>query len=183
MGVDFRNHQFAPGLPPGWFHIPTGALRNVTLAVDHSESGPLRAVHLSRHKWPGKINSTVIFHGLGEVQRLLFSHIPLGHLLFTFLFSRQKNVCKVAASRHPGDNPGANRWHLKSTPIQMLPPGGSICGRCYPRNFRFAPELPTSDVPLSCLQRGPDRRRSTSQIRQVLEVLNAPSTGQHLALP
>jgi hypothetical protein len=30
---------------------------------------------------------------------------------------------------HPGDNPGANRWFPQSTPIQMLPPGGSICGR------------------------------------------------------
>ena len=28
---------------------------------------------------------------------------------------------------HPGDNPGANRWCVESTPIQMLPPGGSIC--------------------------------------------------------
>ena len=30
---------------------------------------------------------------------------------------------------HPGDNQGANRWFLYSTPTQMLPPGGSICGR------------------------------------------------------
>ena len=29
----------------------------------------------------------------------------------------------------PGDNSGANKWFLQSTPIQMLPPGGSICGR------------------------------------------------------
>ena len=29
----------------------------------------------------------------------------------------------------PGDNPGGNKWFLQSTPIQMLPPGGSICGR------------------------------------------------------
>ena len=43
---------------------------------------------------------------------------------------------------HPGDNPGANRWFLKSTPIQMLPPGGSICGRW------------TWDLPLGCLQGG-----------------------------
>ena len=28
-----------------------------------------------------------------------------------------------------GDNPGANRWFLESTPIQMLTPGGSIWGR------------------------------------------------------
>ena len=32
---------------------------------------------------------------------------------------------------HPGDNPGANRWILSSTPIQMLPPGGSIRGRWF----------------------------------------------------
>ena len=29
----------------------------------------------------------------------------------------------------PGGNPGAHGWFLKSTPIQMLPFGGSICGR------------------------------------------------------
>ena len=29
----------------------------------------------------------------------------------------------------PGGNPGANRWFLQSTPIQMLPESGSICGR------------------------------------------------------
>ena len=28
-----------------------------------------------------------------------------------------------------GDNPGANIWFLESTPIQMLPESGSICGR------------------------------------------------------
>ena len=28
--------------------------------------------------------------------------------------------------KQPGDNPGANRWFLWSTSIQMLPPGGSI---------------------------------------------------------
>ena len=30
---------------------------------------------------------------------------------------------------HPGDNPGASAWFLWSTPIQILPPGGSIYGR------------------------------------------------------
>ena len=30
-----------------------------------SESGPLRAVHLSRHKWPGTF-TLIIFHGPGE---------------------------------------------------------------------------------------------------------------------
>ena len=30
---------------------------------------------------------------------------------------------------HPGENPGANIWFVWSTPIQMLPPGGSVCGR------------------------------------------------------
>jgi len=39
-----------------------------------------------------------------------------------------------------GGNPGANSWFLWSTPIQMLPPGGSICGRL------------TRDLPLGCLQ-------------------------------
>ena len=28
---------------------------------------------------------------------------------------------------HPAVNPGANRWFQQSTPIHMLPPGGSIC--------------------------------------------------------
>ena len=43
---------------------------------------------------------------------------------------------------HPGDSPGANRWFLKSTPIQILPAGGGICGRLSP------------DLPLGCLQGG-----------------------------
>ena len=34
---------------------------------------------------------------------------------------------RVAA--HPGGNPGANRWFLESTPIQMPPESGGICGR------------------------------------------------------
>ena len=38
-----------------------------------------------------------------------------------------------------GDDPGANRWFLFSTPIQMLPPGGSFCGWL---TLRFAPGLP-----------------------------------------
>jgi len=42
----------------------------------------------------------------------------------------------------PVDNPGANRWFLQSTPIQMLPPEGSICWRL------------TRDLPLGCLQDG-----------------------------
>jgi hypothetical protein len=33
------------------------------------------------------------------------------------------------APLRPGSNPGANGWFLKSTPIQMLPRRGSICGR------------------------------------------------------
>ena len=43
---------------------------------------------------------------------------------------------------HPGDNPGANRWFLKSASIQMPPPGGGICGRL------------TQDLLLGCLQGG-----------------------------
>ena len=43
---------------------------------------------------------------------------------------------------HTGDNLEANRKSLKSTPTQMLTPGGSICGRL------------TSDLPLGCLQGG-----------------------------
>ena len=42
----------------------------------------------------------------------------------------------------PGGNPGANRCFFNSTPTQMLPPGGSICGRL------------TEDLPLGCLQGG-----------------------------
>ena len=30
---------------------------------------------------------------------------------------------------HPGDTPGESEWLLDSTAIQILPPGGSICGR------------------------------------------------------
>jgi len=45
-------------------------------------------------------------------------------------------------ARHPGDTPGANRWFLLSTPIQMLPLGGRIIGRS------------TEDLPLGCLQGG-----------------------------
>ena len=30
---------------------------------------------------------------------------------------------------HPGGNPGAKRWFVWSTPTQMLPRRGSICGR------------------------------------------------------
>ena len=30
---------------------------------------------------------------------------------------------------HPGGNPGAKRWFLQSTPIQMPPESGGICGR------------------------------------------------------
>ena len=51
---------------------------------------------------------------------------------------------------HPGDNPGANRWIRQSTPIRMLPPGGSICGRL------------TYDFPLGCLQGGYPRSYRTS---------------------
>ena len=45
----------------------------------------------------------------------------------------------------PGGNPGANRWFLKSTPIQMPPESGVICGTL------------TQDLPLGCLQGGPAR--------------------------
>ena len=45
-------------------------------------------------------------------------------------------------NRRPGGDPGADRWFLESTPIQMLPPEGSICGRL------------TRDLPLGCLQGG-----------------------------
>jgi len=53
--------------------------------------------------------------------------------------------CRARASRssqeacQPGDKPGANRWFLWSTPIQMLGSGGSICGRLA---LRFAHGLP-----------------------------------------
>ena len=35
----------------------------------------------------------------------------------------------IASATHPGGNPGANRWFLQSTPIQMPPESGGICGR------------------------------------------------------
>ena len=45
-----------------------------------------------------------------------------------------------ALSSHPGGNPGANRWFLLSSPIQMPPELGGICGRL------------TGDLPLGSLQ-------------------------------
>ena len=57
------------------------------------------------------------------------------------LFARER----VANAHHPGDNPGENRWSVGSTPVQMLPPRGSNCGR-----------LPC-DLPLGCLQGGMER--------------------------
>jgi len=36
---------------------------------------------------------------------------------------------EVRSTLHPGGNPGANRWSLQSTPIQMPPESGGICGR------------------------------------------------------
>jgi len=47
-----------------------------------------------------------------------------------------------SALPHPGGNPGANRWFLRSTPIQMPQESGGICGRL------------TYDLPLGFLQRG-----------------------------
>ena len=61
--------------------------------------------------------------------------------------SRKRSVFTAFTSRihvvvHPGDNPGANTWFRQSTPIQMLPPGGSFCGTL------------TSNFILVCLQGG-----------------------------
>ena len=53
-----------------------------------------------------------------------------------------------ALALHPGGNPGANRWFLWSTPMQMLPLGGSISGRL------------TKDLPLGCLQEGEGEREN-----------------------
>ena len=48
----------------------------------------------------------------------------------------------------PWRHPVANRWFLLSTPIQMLPPGGSICGRL------------TQYLPMGCLQGGSTKHPS-----------------------
>ena len=53
-------------------------------------------------------------------------------------------MAMMVARIYIGDNPGANRWFLKSTLTQTLPPGGSIY------------EKLTSDLPLGCLQGGFD---------------------------
>ena len=45
-------------------------------------------------------------------------------------------------SWYPGGNPGANRWFLQSTPTQMPPESGEICGSL------------TEDLPLGYLQGG-----------------------------
>jgi len=51
-------------------------------------------------------------------------------------------VVRAEALIEEVNHPGANRWFLESTPIQMLPPGGGICGRL------------TYDLPLDYLQGG-----------------------------
>ena len=70
----------------------------------------------------------------------------VGHFLFNArilpLLLASKAFTKTPAVSHPGDNLGTNRWFLQSTSIQMLPPGGSICGRL------------TQDLPLGCFQGG-----------------------------
>ena len=63
--------------------VAGGRLRDGVRQV-RLESGSLRAVHLSRHKWPGGLvnedfgglseSDRIILHGLGEVRRLLSSH-------------------------------------------------------------------------------------------------------------
>ena len=56
--------------------------------------------------------------------------------------SCQAKALRRSVPLHPGDIPGENRWFLQSTPIQMLPQRGSICGRL------------TSNSLLGCLQGG-----------------------------
>ena len=82
-------------------------------------------------------NSCSQLHCQKSFDLILFSDkIRLG-VLFAGCRPRRRIV-----PHHPGDNPGANRWFLESTPIQMLPPEGSICGKL------------TSDLPLGCLKGG-----------------------------
>ena len=67
------------------------------------------------------------------------SRPQMGHrttFLSPWIWSRRRNPVSCGVQIHsqkhvvfrPGDNPGANRWFLQSTPIQMPPPGGGICG-------------------------------------------------------
>ena len=66
------------------------------------------------------------------------SEVPL-HASRRLAGSSMEQMC-TSHLDHPGGNPGANRWFLKSTLNQMLPPEGSICGRL------------TQDVPRGCRQ-------------------------------
>ena len=73
------------------------------------DSGPLRAVHSSRQKWPGGV-------------------VNCCHLSTGSGVGGEGSGKEAAEARHPGGNPGGNRWVLQSTPIQMPPESGGICG-------------------------------------------------------
>ena len=47
----------------------------------------------------------------------------------SFSGTRACNPADSMARRHPGGNPGANRWFLQSTLVEMPPESGGICGR------------------------------------------------------
>jgi len=77
-------------------------------------------------------------------------------LVNSFLESKEQGKAAKALRKgvetevgcHPGGNPGANRWFLQSTPIQMPPESGGICGRF---DLRFATGLPPGWPELRCL--------------------------------
>ena len=71
--------------------------------------------------------------------------------IFEAIFGTQQDNSawntNVPRSKHqlpsrPGGNQGTNEWFRQSNPIQMLPPGDSICGRL------------SSDLPSTRLQGG-----------------------------
>ena len=90
------------------------------------------------------LRNHIFAHGLPPESRnfVRSHHAILAGQYTSRLLHFKPSLDVVRCHNHPRDNPGANRWFLQSTPVQILPPGGSICGR-----------LP-SDLPLGCLQGG-----------------------------
>ena len=86
------------------------------------------------------------YRGTSPIPRPYLAHTSPMTRTFFFTPTRPggqdkfRNMTKISCSRrlHPGGNPGANlksisrgnRWFFKSTPIQMPPESGGICGIC-----------------------------------------------------
>ena len=100
------------------------------VAVDLAESAELRQHGVMVMETVGEVVAGLdtmeqlvpMLLGLAEKHadfKVVSEHFPvLGQALLSTL--------EKVLALHPGDNPGANRWFLESTPIQMQPPGGSI---------------------------------------------------------